>query len=37
MVARLDVTFRLAPQEALISGFRTQRLFSAPLGPEGEQ
>ncbi|MDX6310903.1 MAG: hypothetical protein QOF44_367 [Streptomyces sp.] len=33
MVARLDVTFRLGPEEALISTFRTQRLFCAPLGP----
>lgn len=37
MVARLDVTFRLGPEEALISRFRTQRLFSAPLGGKGER
>ncbi|MPY57106.1 nuclear transport factor 2 family protein [Streptomyces spongiae] len=31
MVARLDVTFRLDPDRARISAFRTERLFSAPL------
>lgn len=35
MVARLDVTFRLAGRAALISEFRTERLFSAPLGAYG--
>lgn len=35
MVARLDVTFRLAGRVARISRFRTERLFSAPLGASG--
>lgn len=34
MVARLDVTFRLDPDRARISAFRTERLFSAPLTGE---
>jgi SnoaL-like domain len=32
VVARLDVVFRLAGPTAAISRFRTERLFSAPLG-----
>lgn len=31
MVARLDVTFRLDPDQPRISAFRTERLFTAPL------
>ncbi|MFE4539340.1 nuclear transport factor 2 family protein [Streptomyces scopuliridis] len=31
MVARLDVSFRLAPDRPRMSAFRTERLFSAPL------
>ncbi|MGP4045390.1 nuclear transport factor 2 family protein [Streptomyces sp. 2A115] len=34
MVAQLDVTFRLDPDRARISVFRTERLFSAPLTEE---
>lgn len=31
MVAKLDVTFRIGPDQPRISAFRTERLFSAPL------
>ncbi|MFF5009768.1 nuclear transport factor 2 family protein [Streptomyces phaeochromogenes] len=34
MVAKLDVTFRIGPDQPRISAFRTERLFSAPLTGE---